>query len=141
MARPSGPKIRCSGLWTEAEFKSFIQRNLRSATRKWKPISDCLKRARIARGLYRCEGCNSEVTATVVNDNGKRVKGIVVDHIKPIVDPDLGFTNWDDYINGMFCEADNLQALCHKCHDSKTQQEREQHAIRRKKGKDDVSYI
>lgn len=122
--RPSGPKSRCSGTWTEARFKSFIVGNLRRATVKWKPISDCLKEARTRRGFYRCACCKEEVPASI-KDGRKRVKNIHVDHIEPAVDPAKGFTTWDDFINRLFCESDNLQALCKACHDVKSQEEKE----------------
>lgn len=128
-------KPRCSGIWTEARFRSFITSNLRSATRKWKPITDCKKQANVRRGFYKCELCNKEVPATI-KKNGKRVKNIHIDHIKPIVNPAKGFTTWDDLIEKMFCESDNLQALCTECHDEKTKQEREIAKDRRKREKE-----
>lgn len=121
--RPSGPKTRCGGLWTEAKFKSFIKNNLRRASIKWAPIQNIPKKARTGRGLYRCAGCNEEVPATIKVDR-KRVKFIFVDHINPIVDPNVGWTNWDDVIDKMFCEEDNLQLLCGDCHSTKTAEEK-----------------
>lgn len=121
--RPSGPKVRCGNRWTEARFKSFIRSALRGATRKWAPISDCLAAARTKRGFYKCAECEKEVPATKVVGR-KRVKNIVVDHIKPIVDPSTGFTTWDDYVESMFCELDNLQALCLECHLVKCNEEK-----------------
>jgi 5-methylcytosine-specific restriction endonuclease McrA len=123
MARPSGPKTRCSGQWTEARFNSFIKNNLRLAAIKWAPIQECLKEARVRRGFYKCNGCKEEVTASIKID-GKRRKNAIVDHIKPIIDPVIGFTTWDDCINRMFCEKDNLQVLCHACHTDKSNAER-----------------
>lgn len=122
MARPSGEKTRCGGRWTEAKFKSFIKNQLRSATRKWAPISDCLAKARTKRGHYRCAGCKEEVPATIKVD-GARVKNIFIDHDPPIVDTEEGFTTWDDCIEGMFAELDGLQALCYDCHSRKTREE------------------
>lgn len=48
-----------------------------------------------------------------------------VDHIKPVVDPKKGFTTWDDFIDRLYCESKNLQAICKGCHTIKTKQERE----------------
>lgn len=124
MARPSGPKTRCGGEWTEAKFTAFIKNNLRMASRKWSPISQALKNARVRRGFYKCAGCKEEVPASSKNDNGKRIKNAVVDHINPIIDPKVGFTTWDDCIERMFCEADNLQVLCYDCHKVKTDEEK-----------------
>lgn len=121
MARPSGDKTRCGGRWTEAKWKSFIKNQLRSATRKWAPISDCLSAARVKRGFYECADCKEHVPNTI-KEGGKRVKNIFVDHIEPIV-PVTGWISWDSCIERMFCELDNLQLLCKACHDRKSKEE------------------
>ena len=122
--RIGGEKTRCGNLWTEARFKSFIKGNLRNATRKWAPISQALKQARTRRGFYTCNGCKQEVPNTTRDENGKRIKNVLVDHIQPIIDPATGWVSWDDTIERMFCEADNLQVLCHECHKVKTDLEK-----------------
>lgn len=124
IARPSGPKTRCSGQWTEARFNSFIKSLLRSGTRRWAPIQEVKKEARVARGLYECKECKQHVAPTY-RDGKNRKQNIFVDHIIPIVDPATGFTNWDDCIQRMFCEKDNLQLLCKDCHDVKSEKEKE----------------
>lgn len=48
-----------------------------------------------------------------------------VDHIKPVVDPKKGFTTWDEFIDRLFCERKNLQAICLECHKVKTAEEKE----------------
>ena len=130
MARPSGPKVRNNGDWSEARFNSFIKSLLRSGTRRWGPKSTVKKAARISRGIYKCEGCSTEGPATIKIE-GKRVDNAVVDHINPIIDPDVGFTTWDECIERMFCESENLQVLCHKCHTVKSNEERERAKVRR----------
>jgi 5-methylcytosine-specific restriction endonuclease McrA len=91
---------------------------------KWAPISECLKNARVRRGYYLCATCQQEVPASVKDEDGKRVKGIHVDHIEPIIDPAVGWVNWDETIDRMFSEPNNLQALCYECHKVKTDQEK-----------------
>ena len=113
-------RTRASGTMTEAGFRSFIISALRSKTLHWKPISETRKKARISKGLYRCANC------------GRAVKKVCIDHINPIVGYS-GFNNWDSYINNMFCEEGNLQALCENCHAIKTKIEKEL----RKKYKDE----
>lgn len=126
MPRASGPKNRNNGEWTEARFKSFIKSLLRQGTRKWGPINSVKKKARVSRGVYECACCKEHVPPTIkVEGKTRRSHNIFVDHIDPIIDPRTGFVNWDDTINRMFCEEDNLQLLCKNCHDKKTAEERE----------------
>lgn len=133
--RIGGPKTRNGNRWTEAQFTSFIKGNLRRVTSKWGPIADCLKNARTRRGFYICNGCKEEVPASIRDDNGKRVKNAIVDHIDPIIDPDIGWVSWDETINRMFCEQDNLQVLCHSCHKVKSDDEKARAKARRDKVK------
>ena len=132
MARPSGPKTRNGGKWTEPKFNNFIRNLLRGGTRKWGPKQEVKKEARVSRGLYLCAGCSHRVPATIKNGRD-RVTNVFVDHIEPIVDPSVGFTNYDEYINRMFCEKDNLQLLCKRCHDYKSNKEKEIAKERRKR--------
>lgn len=136
MARPSGPKTRCGGRWTEAKFRSFIKNNLRRATNKWQPIQECKTKARVARGLYICACCGEEVENTTKDENGIRTNNIFIDHINPIIDPDVGFTTWDECIDRMFCELENLQLMCKECHDNKTNKEKEIAKERRARSKE-----
>lgn len=131
--RIGGVRDRNSGRWTSAMFTSFIKGNLRRVTSKWGPISDTLKEARTRRGFYLCNGCKEEVPASIRDDNGKRIKNAIVDHIDPIIDPDVGWVSWDETINRMFCEKDNLQILCHACHKIKSDDEKARAKARRDK--------
>lgn len=121
-------------MWTEAKYINFIKNGLRSLTMKWAPIQKCRKDAQVSRGVYLCNGCEKNVKTTIVVD-GVRSKNIFVDHIEPIVDPNVGFTGFDDFIERMFCESDNLQVLCKECHDDKSYEERKIATDRRKREK------
>ena len=123
MARPSGPKTRCSGQWTEARYRSFIISALRGATKRWAPIQQALKEATTKRGFKMCAECKQEQPVKV-KYNGRMVKNFHADHIEPIVDPHKGFTTWDDYIERMFIEKPGIQVLCKACHDEKCAEER-----------------
>ena len=139
--RPSGDKTRCSGQWTEARYSSFIKSLLRQGTRKWGPIQECLKNARVARGEYLCNGCRERVPKSVLDpETRKRVNNVHVDHIEPVV-PVTGWVSWDSCINNMFCEAENLQVLCHSCHKEVTDEENKQRKYYRdlKKGNNNES--
>lgn len=116
-------RTRSGGAWTEARFKSFIRGALRSASRRWGPINEVRKSARVERGKYKCNGCKKAVPFSN-KVNGKRQPNTFVDHINPVIDPKVGFTTWDDFIERLFCEAENLQLLCKTCHDKKSKEER-----------------
>ena len=132
--RIGGPKTRNGNQWTEARFRSFIRSQLRAATMRWGPIAECLKTARVGRGEYLCAGGTETVPATI-KVNGRRTKNVHVDHILPIVDPEIGFTTYDELIERMFCEAPNLQVLCTECHTVKTDDEKARAKARRARDK------
>jgi len=121
--RSSSAKPRCSGQWTEARFRQFVISQIRSATRKWQPRIEAKRRARRSRGLYECQACHQLVPHTLPGPR-RRIPNVIVDHIKPVVDPTTGFVSWDEYIERTFCELDNLQVLCRACHATKTSEER-----------------
>lgn len=131
MARPSGPKTRANGQWTEAKFHSFIRGNLRRVSMKWAPIQTTLGKARVARGFYQCAGPCKEIVPATTKVDGKRVKNVHVDHIEPVIDPAVGWVSWDSLIERMFVEEDNLQVLCDACHKRKTDEEKAAAKLRR----------
>lgn len=138
MVRPSGPKNRCGGAWTEAKFTNFVKNLLRSGQRKWGPMQKCIKDARVSRGIYLCNICKQEVPVTIPHPTtGRRTKNIIADHRHPVVDPALGFTTWDDFIERLFVESDGWQAACLACHKMKTQEETDIATERRRKEKED----
>lgn len=55
----------------------------------------------------------------------RSVKGskVVIDHIDPVVDPQVGFVNFDTYFKRMWCDKSNLQKICGECHRKKTNEE------------------
>lgn len=134
MPRKLAPKTRCSGRWTESQYTNFIRGNLRKASMKWAPISEVMREARVSRGVYTCAECGQDGPASIRID-GKKFKNAIVDHINPIIDPEVGFVSWDEFINKLFCEKEDLQVLCHECHTRKTNEERAKAAEARKREK------
>jgi len=96
-------------------LKKFLIPILRRATYRWSARSEALKESRKDRNAYECAMCKD------IYKNNQ----IVLDHIIPVVDPKLGFTNWDDYVDRMFPEKEGFQVLCSSCHDIKTELEDE----------------
>ena len=101
---------------------------------RWGPIAECLKAARVGRGEYLCSGCKETVPATT-KVGGRRTKNVHVDHIEPIVDPDVGFVSYDVLIERMFCETEGFQILCKPCHNNKSSAEKRQAKERRDNAK------
>lgn len=132
-------RTRNAGTLTEAGFKAMIIAALRDRSRFWKPRQACIKKARVRKGYYLCESCNNVVPATKWTEykTGKRkgkpkkVKNIVADHTHPVVDPTVGFVDWNTYIERMFIE-EGFQAICHDCHSAKSLEET---AIRKERNK------
>lgn len=78
----------------------------------------CLEEAKTANGQYWCAGCSAVIDK----------KECAVDHISPVVDPQCGFSGWDEYAKRLFCPRSGLQTLCKICHSAKSKTE---NAIRR----------
>jgi hypothetical protein len=110
--------------WTEARLKAFIISGLRAASRRYPPKFETLNEAKTTKRVnpasgrlaqfYRCNACKEEFPA----------KDVAVDHKKPVVDPKVGFVDWNTFIERLFCDKKNLQCLCHECHLLKSQKER-----------------
>ena len=123
-------RTRNASTLTEAGFKALIVSALREKSRWWKPKQECIRKARVRKGIYLCEHCEQEVGAYFydVYKTGKKkgkkrkVRNILADHIAPVVDPAVGFVDWNTYIERMFIET-GWQAICHKCHSEKTKTE------------------
>lgn len=91
-------------------------RQVWSWTRAWRLAK---ARALGKDGFPRCEQCK------------KRVPHVSVDHINPV-----GEVGGPKYIQKMFVPSDQLQCLCKKCHQPKTNAERKARAKRVKVIKD-----
>lgn len=112
------------GKWTQGRFNSFVTSTLRAGARRWPPKYETLAAAKTEKKInaatgrlaqhYKCAKCKQEFTQ----------KDVEVDHKKPVVDPKVGFTTWDDFIDRLFCEKPQLQVLCKPCHKTKTAKEK-----------------
>jgi len=120
---PKPVKTRNSGQWTEARYNQFIRSALRKA--RWPVKYEVLKNAQTKKKTnkltgrlamhYRCSECKGEFPQ----------KQMAADHIEPVVDPRLGFVDWNTFIDRLFIELDGFQALCKDCHQKKTNKEKD----------------
>lgn len=49
-----------------------------------------------------------------------------MDHTAPVVDPEVGFIDWNTYIARLLCSADGFTCMCKPCHQLKTLDENSQ---------------
>lgn len=112
----------------KTNLKKWIIPRLRSMSRFWPEKNDALNNAKVKvqigfykngnaeyKTLFKCTQCEENYDRTEVQ----------VDHVMPIVNVE-GFTNWEDYINNLFCDSSKLQILCKACHFLKSQAENEE---------------
>lgn len=91
------------------KIKSWVISTLRRASFRFQPRNEALVRARVDRGLYKCNIC-SEIF--------KR-GDVQIDHIKPVI-PLTGWDDWNGFIDRLFCDTEGFQIICTVCHDVKT---------------------
>ena len=119
--RVKAPKTRNSGTMTESAFWSFIRSALRQKSRWWKPIMQAKMNARRPykgpnkrqKFEYLCAHCNAWFPEKKIN----------IDHIRPAGSLNCA-QDLPGFVERLFCEVDNLQCLCEKCHDVKTKSEK-----------------
>lgn len=123
--------MRNNGDWTESKFHSFIKSALRAASSRWPPKYQCLKAAYTETKVNSKTGRQAKHFKCNCCFNDFPQKDVQVDHIQPVIDPFVGFQDWDTTIERMFCEADGFQVLCKECHKNKTDAEKRQAKERR----------
>ena len=113
------PKTRASNSMTEAQFIAFVRGVLRKASMRWPPKNSVLKKARVARGFYKCNSCKQSVPLSIKVD-GKIVRNVEVNHKVPVTNP-REWDSWDNFIERLFVEEEGLEVLCRECHLKHTQ--------------------
>lgn len=109
------------GTMTNSAFWGMIRSTLRQRSRYWLPVAECKKLAKRAykgsnkkqRFEYRCNICKEYFSD----------KEISVDHILP-AGKLTGAEDLPGFVTRLFCKTEDLQCLCDKCHNTKTQEER-----------------
>ena len=108
------PKPFADGTMTNSAFFSMLRAMMRQKSRWWTPITVCKNRVKIPyagtnkrkKWVYRCEDCGAL----------KSADEIFVHHIH-----ECGtLTSFEDipgFAKRLFCNSDELVAICEKCHD------------------------
>lgn len=115
------PRTRNAETMTESQFWSMIRALLRENSRYWKPISMCRLQARRKyegtnkkqKYEYQCAWCKKWFSINDIN----------VDHIQPVGNLTCA-EDLPGFVERLFCEVNNLQCMCTKCHDKKSENER-----------------
>ena len=128
-------------------LKNYLISVLRKASRKTPAFSQAFNTAKeeffvttksggkARRVRFKCAECGR----AFLNKVGSRE--IAADHTVPVVDPSVGFVDWNTYIERMFCDADGYKILCNyeglrdgveSCHRAKTNLERAQRPKKQK---------
>lgn len=76
------------------------------------------------------DGSRHKIDATehlcnVCNKWKRSVKNskVVIDHIDPVVEPEVGFVDMNTYFRRLWCDRSKLQKICGDCHRTKTNAE------------------
>jgi 5-methylcytosine-specific restriction endonuclease McrA len=119
---PRVVRNRNNGTQTESAFWGTIRAVLRQASRWWKPIAECKKRARRSyigsnkrrKIAYECNHCKKLFLS----------EEITVDHIIGAGTLKCA-EDLPGFVTRLFCEVQGLQCLCLSCHSLKTKKEKE----------------
>lgn len=116
-------KAKSYSEWSPARKKAFIISVLRGGSRRYPPKYETLNEAKTEKKIntasgrvaqhFMCNQCKKDFPQKLVE----------VDHIQPVVGIS-GFTTWDNFIQGLYCDRNNLQVLCKTCHAIKTKKEK-----------------
>jgi 5-methylcytosine-specific restriction endonuclease McrA len=119
LEKPSKPEH-----WTNARLQAFIVGVLRAGHNRWPFKYEVKNEAKTTKHVnpnsgrmaqfYKCAVCSEEFTN----------KEVEVDHIDPVVDPKVGFVDWNTFITRLFSSKDNYQLLCKSCHNIKSNLEK-----------------
>ena len=115
----------------DSQVKSFAIASLRRASYRWPGRYKAFAAAKIGRNQYVCSHCSAI----------KGRKDVNLDHILPVVDPEIGWVSFDVFIERLFCSENNFQVLCCDCHKKKTAVEREFRLAAKKKEKKELPII
>lgn len=122
--------------WTPHKYLVAAARK----TWRWSPArTQVLNRAKVDKGLWRCEQCQTVVgSIQYITKRGRKAKKIdgAIDHIQPIGTQPRDWSEYPTFYALVFCGIENLQFLCSSCHDTKSKKEAGVRKLARKAAKD-----
>lgn len=114
MPKNTAAKTRCGGTMTEAQYLAWVRSSLRSRWLRWQPRNDCLVAARRPykgsrkqqKWEYQCSICKQWFV----------MKEMEVDHYPHDAGSILSVEDIGPFVGRLYCETDNLRAVCKPCH-------------------------
>lgn len=126
MKKPSNPKER--GLIKGAIRRVFSRSELRKEALQLSRLEGYYnaERPRVTK-WSRCPDCG-ESTPTYLME---------VDHVIPVIGiaESLDDLTWDQLVDRLWCDIQNLRAICKPCHSQKSTQENKERRINKSKGR------
>lgn len=119
---------------TPAKINNLIKKYLRNASLKSPYRQLVLDKAKVDAATHQCSDCGCYVYSGVSDKNYKELVGkypkqrfkrgkIEVNHIEPVVEPNVGFVDWNTYVSRLFVDDDKMNALCKECHEKLTKEQ------------------
>lgn len=114
---------------------NHIRKTLRRASLASPERLACKNEGKVDKALFSCESCKYYYYEGKSQNNLKLLKKkyprkvrqgkIQIDHIDPVVplNKKTADLSWNEFIERLFCDRNNLQRLCEKCHTKKSTQE------------------
>lgn len=124
----------------EVKFRRKIERALRRLHWQWEPYKSIKNKAKVGPTAWQCCKClkicysgKSESTFKNLKKKYKNVEkaSIYIDHIIPVDDTNVGFIDWNTYIQRLFTPEENYQPLCKECHEIKSEKENKERRKRK----------
>lgn len=113
--------------------RQVVEPKLREASRYWHEKKTARDAAKVKvevgkfkngnpkfKTMYKCAKC--------LNNFDR--KDTQMDHIEPVIEAEVGFVDWNTYVERLFVKASGYQCLCRFCHQEKSKAENKK---RRKK--------
>lgn len=114
--------------------KKYLIPKLRQVSQWWKykNIAKNKSKVNVEVGIYKNGTPKYKIKYQCAHCNGL-FDDIEMDHIKPVVNTNDSFIDWNTYIGNLLCDDTGYQSLCHNCHLAKSAKEMKKRVKSRKK--------
>lgn len=119
-------------------LKRLIIHRLRQASRFWIGKREAREKSKllVPDGMFKNGNPRSKLKYVCAACLGFfDIKETHMDHINPVIDPNIGFVDWNTYIERLFVDKDGYQTLCIPCHTKKTNDEDDNRTYKKPKGR------